>query len=231
MAKKKVDWVPHPMIQFNLWQGNLISVLTDPANALIFNIPTAKQTTLLALQNEYETKYNVAPPHGDATKSARQARNDAQKDYISGVGGLRKTVAQYVRNNDLVSDGLKIELGVKVASLSHTPASLRAEVDYPSVQVKSNSPGTVTFTFHSKDSPSTRGKEAGMHHCLIEYIIGNTAPSSPDDCIKHIEPQKSPDTLNVGMAYSGQRIYGYACWVDTRGVKHYWSPVFSCIIT
>ncbi|HEX7412768.1 MAG TPA: hypothetical protein VF411_01895, partial [Bacteroidia bacterium] len=181
MAKKRTDWVPRPQAQFHLWQGNLITVLFDPANAPIFNIPAGKETALLALKSTYETKYQAAPPFGDATKSGRRGRDDARKAYISGAGGLRKIIAQYVRHNEEVSDTLKLELGIKVASHTHTANTQRAETSYPDVQVKSNSPGTVTFIFHQMGSPKGSGKEEGMHHCLVEYMIGTTEPNSPDD--------------------------------------------------
>lgn len=234
MKTKRKDWVPAPMVQFDLWQANFMTVLQVAANLVLIGMPTAALNALLALQTAYASAYSAAPPHGNTTKSARKARNDARKAYISGPGGIRKTVAEYIRHNSKVTNELKIELGTVVADLVPTPASLRAAVDYPSVQVKSNSPGTVTFTIHDKDSPKSTGKPANIHHALIDYIIQPLAtplPTSPDMCTKHFEPQKSPVTLNVGMANSGLRFCGFACWVDTKGVLHYFSPVFSCIIT
>ena len=235
--KKYTDWVPHPMVQFDLWQANFMTVLQIVANLTLIGIPTGANSqlaALLALQATYASAYAAAPPHGNATKSARKTRNDARKAYISGVGGIRKTVAEYIRNNSAITNALKIELGVIVATLAHTPSTLRAEVDYPNVQVKSNSPGTVTFTIHDKDSPKSTGKPADIHHALIDYIIQAAnlpLPASPDACNKHFEPQKMITTLNVGMASSGMRLCGFACWVDTKGVLHYFGPVFSCIIT
>ena len=234
MKTKRKDWVPRPMVQFDLWQANFMTVLQIAANLVLIGMPTAALNALLALQTSYATAYAAAPPHGNATKSARKTRNDARKAYISGAGGIRKTVAEYIRNNSAVSNALKIELGILVAALTSTPATLRAAVDYPNVQLKSNSPGTVTFTIHDKDSPKSNGKPSDIHHCLIDYIIQPLAaalPTSPDGCNKHFEPQKSPVTLNVGMASSGMRLCGFACWVDTKGVLHYFGPVFSCIIT
>lgn len=237
MAKKKTIWPPKPMVQFDLWQHNFITVLQIPVNLALIGIPTgtgSPMAALLALQATYNTAYAAAPPHGNATKSARTTRNDARKAYISGVGGIRKTVAEYIRNNTKVSNALKIELGIIVAALTNSPSTLRAEVDYPNVQVKSNSPGTVTFTIHDKDSPKSTGKPADIHHCLIDYIIQPLAtalPTNPDVTNKHFEPQKVITTLNVGMANSGLRLCGFGCWVDGKGVLHYFGPVFNCIIT
>jgi hypothetical protein len=80
----------------------------------------------------------------------------------------------------------------------------------------------------------SRGIPAGMHHCLIQYIItaaNAAAPTGEDACNKHIEAQKSPFTKDVSRQLSGQKLWGFAAWVDTRGVIHSWSPMFSCIIT
>jgi len=65
-------------------------------------------TTLTGLQTTYEAKYAAAPPHGKGSKSANTARKVAKKAYESGPGGIRKTVAQYIRGNGAVSDELKI---------------------------------------------------------------------------------------------------------------------------
>lgn len=103
----------------------------------------------------------------------------------------------------------------------------RTAPEYPDIKVKSNSPGTVTFTYPS-------GIPAGMHHLLVQYIVQAptvAAPASPDACNKHIEIQKSPYTKDLTMLNSGQKLWGFAAWVDTRGVIHNWCPVFSCIIT
>jgi hypothetical protein len=234
MKAKKTPWVPKPMVQFDLWQANFMTVLQIAANMALIGMPTAALNALLALQATYATAYAAAPPHGNATKSGRKTRNDARIAYISGAGGIRKTVAEYIRNNSAVSNALKIQLGLVAPALTNSPTTLRAEVDYPNVQVKSNSPGTVTFTIHDKDSPKSTGKPDNIHHALVEYIIQAAnlpLPTSPDGCNKHFEPQKMITTLNVGMANSGMRLCGFACWVDTKGVLHYFGPVFSCIIT
>ena len=109
----------------------------------------------------------------------------------------------------------------------------REMADYPSVAAKSNSPGTVTFTFGEMGSKS-HGIPAGMHHCLIQYITtaaNGTAPTGEDACTKHVEAQKSPYTKDLTRELSGQKLWGFAAWSIPRGVIHAWSPVFSCIIT
>src|SRR5271163_858001 len=111
MKPKKKDWVPAPMVQFDLWQANFMTILQIAANLVLIGIPTGANSqlaALLALQATYATAYAAAPPHGNATKSARKTRNDARKAYISGVGGIRKTVAEYIRNNSAVTNALKI---------------------------------------------------------------------------------------------------------------------------
>jgi hypothetical protein len=235
--KKPHDYIPQPMVQFDLWQNNFMTVLQIPVNLALIGIPTGTGSplaALLALQATYATSYLAAPPHGNATKSARTTRNDDRKLYKSGPGGIRKTVAEYIRSNTKVTNALKIELGLLAPAGTHTITTLRAEVDYPNIQVKSNSPGTVTFTIHDKDSPKSTGKPDNIHHALVEYIVQLASlplPTNPDACNKHFEPQKMLTTLNVGMASSSMRLCGFGCWVDDRGVLHYFGPVFNCIIT
>jgi hypothetical protein len=223
--KKIVDYIPNPELTFFLWEGNFITVAG--ANLAILGIPAAKWNILTALQTTYQNAYVLAPPHGDHKKSDVKARNDARKAFESGPGGIRKTVAQYIAKNDAVTAKLKVQLGLHVADTTLTMA--RTAGDCPDVQVKSNTPGTMTFIFKEAGNPKGRGKEAGMHHSLIQFSMGEPAPATADDCIKHIEPQRSPHTETVGN--SGKRLYGFACWVDTRGKKGPWGTIFSAIIT
>ncbi|MHB8261830.1 MAG: hypothetical protein ACYDCN_13525 [Bacteroidia bacterium] len=232
-VKKKKDWIPVPMVQFHLWQGNLISVLFDPINSSIIIIPAGKKTALLALQTTYTNAYNLAPPHGEATKSQRTARNTARKAFVSGPGGIRKIIAAYVRKNEDVSDALKILLGIKVADLILTPNTQRAGIDYPIITAKSLSPGTGTFTFHEESSSTGRGK-GGWHHVLVDYVIqppNSKLPGSSDDCNKHVEMQRSPETKDLGQKNKGMEFCGIPCWVDSVGVKGPPGPVITFIIT
>jgi hypothetical protein len=154
---------------------------------------------------------------------------------------IRQITSQYIRNNDALSDYQKELIGLPITATTgtgtHTTTTsiiARTAPDYPAISAKSNSVGTVTFTFHELDSPKSRGIPAGMHHCLIQYIITAAtaaAPTGEDVCTKHVEAQKSPFTVDLTRETSGQKLWGFAAWVDTRGVIHTWSPVFSCIIT
>lgn len=234
MAKKYRDWIPEPELQFHLWQGTFMTEIQDPVINPLTGIPTAKLDVLLDLQAAYEAAFAAAPPHAYNGKLLNKARSDARKAYISGPGGIRKIAAQYLRHNEELSLLQKIQIGIKVAKETYTQTSLRADTNYSDVTVKSSTPGTVTFTFHGQGTSPSRGKEAGMHHCLVEYVIlplGQPPPASPDDCTKHVEMQKSPYTKDVTMINSGMRLWGFAAWVDTRGVQHAWSAVFGCVIT
>ena len=222
---KKRDYIPEAEVQFFLWQGSFMTVAG--ANLTLLGIPTAKWTTLMTLQAIYQTAYAVAPPHGDHKKSDVTARNVARKNYESGTGGIRKTVAQYIAHNDAVSAQLKVQLGLHVPDAILT--GVRIAGDVPDIQLKSKSPGMMTFIFKQAGNPKSRGKEAGMHHCLIQFNTGEPAPATADNCIKHLELQRSPHTETVGN--SQMRLYGFACWVDTRGQKGPWSSIFSAVIT
>lgn len=239
--KKNIDWIPKQQLRFNLWQKTFMNEIQDPVIAPLTGIPSVKLTALLALQTAYQNAFANAPPHTHAGHPFIAARNEARKAYIDGPNGIRKIGAQYLRHNDALSTQQKIDIGIlsgsKTGTITHSvhgENTARTVADYPAIQVKSNSVGTVTFTFHETGSPISRGKEAGMHHCLIQYIILATTappPAGEDACPKHIEAQRSPFTKDVTRENSGLRLWGFAAWVDTRGVIHAWSPPFSCIIT
>lgn len=232
--KKKADWLPIQLLRFWLWQSTFMTEIQDSVIGPLTGIPTgtgSKLANLLLLQSAYVTAYNNAPPHSGADKLLIKARNDASKAYKKGI---RAITAQYLRHNDALSDLQKGQIGIIPPVMGgtgthSTPTEIteRMAPEFPDIKVKSNSPGTVTFTY-------LNGIPAGMHHLLVQYIIQPptvAAPASPDACTKHIEIQKSPYTKDLTMLNSGNKLWGFAAWVDTRGVIHNWCPVFSCIIT
>jgi hypothetical protein len=215
--------------------------IQDSVIGPLTGIPTgtgSKLAALLSLQSTYVAAYNLAPPHAHPGKPLITARNKAEKLYKSSI---RQITAQYIRHNDGLTDLQKELIGLPITSKTGTGAHTttnniveRTAPDYPSIEAKSNAVGTVTFTFHELGNAKSRGIPAGMHHILIQYIVtaANAAtPTGEDVCTKHIEAQKSPFTKDLTRETSGQKLWGFAAWVDTRGVIHTWSPVFSCIIT
>jgi hypothetical protein len=239
--KKKSDWVPRQLLRFNLWQETFMMGIQDPIIEPLTGIPTgtgSKMASLLALQAAYVAAYNAAPPYTYPGRSLIAGRNTAEKLFKSSI---RSITAQYIRNNDALSNYQKQVIGLPITATTgtgkHTTTTAiveRIAPEYPSIDAKSNSVGTVTFTFHELGNTKSRGIPAGMHHCLIQYIItaaNATAPTGEDVCNKHLEAQKSPFTKDVSRELSGQKLWGFAAWVDTRGVIHSWSPMFSCIIT
>ncbi len=239
--KKRVYWIPMQLLRFYLWQETFMTEIQDSVIGPLTGIPTgtgSKMEALLALQAAYMSAYNAAPPHTYPGRALITARNQAEKAFKEGI---RLITAQYIRNNDALTDYQKELIGLPITANTgtgkHTTTTAiveRIAPEYPSIDAKSNTPGTVTFTFKELGNTKSRGIPAGMHHCLIQYIItvaNAAAPTGEDACNKHIEAQKSPFTKDVSRETAGQKLWGFAAWVDTRGVIHSWSPVFSCIIT
>lgn len=227
---KQHDWVPTQLLRFNLWQGTFITEIQLTTIATILGIPATKLTAGLALQATYVSAYAAAPPHTRAGHSLIVARNDASKAFKKWI---RQITAQYIRKNDGLTNQQLIDIGVITAPTgtgTHSNSTQIVERMAPEVavvEVVSKTPGTVTFTY-------THGKPEGMHHLLVQYIVvaaNAAAPTGEDACTKHLEIQKSPYTKDLTRENSGMRLYGFAAWVDTRGVIHSWSKVFTCIIT
>src|ERR1035437_5495297 len=139
MNAKKFRWPPTKEAEFHDWEINFITVLEIPANLAAAGVPTGKMTILTGLQTTYHNKYALAPPHGRAGKPANTARKTAKKAYLSGAGGIRKIIAQYIKGNDAVSDELKAQLRLMPADHVLTANTQRSGVTIPNMQVKSNS--------------------------------------------------------------------------------------------
>src|ERR1017187_1514963 len=175
--KKKVSWIPKQLLRFWLWQATFMTEIQDAVIRPLRGIPTgtgSKMAALLSLQSAYVAAYNLAPPHMRADTKLITARNKAEKLFKSGI---RQITSQYIRSNDSLTDLQKQQIGLPITANTGTGAhSIQTSIvertapDYPAISAKSNSPGTVTFSFGELGSTS-HGVAAGFHHILIQYII------------------------------------------------------------
>src|ERR1017187_89334 len=175
--KKRPDWIPKQLLRFFLWQATFMTEIQDSVIEPLTGIPTGantKMAVLLSLQSAYVAAYGLAPPHMRPDTKLITARNKAEKLFKSSV---RQITSQYLRHNDALTDLQKQQIGLPITANTGTGTHTtttgiveRTAPDYPSISAKSNSPGTVTFSFGELGNTS-HGVAAGMHHLLIQYIV------------------------------------------------------------
>ena len=62
------------------------------------------------------------------------------------------------------------------------------------------------------------------------YFIGTAAPASAEACTLFKTMSRTPITMSFTAAQSGQRLYGFGCWVNTKDQQGPWSEMFVCVI-
>ncbi|HEX7415224.1 MAG TPA: hypothetical protein VF411_14360, partial [Bacteroidia bacterium] len=152
--KKPTDWIPIQLLRFWLWQATFMREIQDAIIGPLTGIPTganSKMAALLTLQSAYESAYALAPPHMHADKTLNTARNKASKLFKASI---RKITTQYIRGNDALTNYQKELIGLPITvhtgTGTHTTTTgivERLMADYPTIAAKSNSVGTVAFTF------------------------------------------------------------------------------------
>ena len=77
----------------------------------------SKMEALLTLQAAYMSAYNAAPPHTYPGRALITARNQAEKAFKEGI---RLITAQYIRNNDALTDYQKELIGLPITATTGT---------------------------------------------------------------------------------------------------------------
>jgi hypothetical protein len=175
--------------------------------------------------NVYAQKLEVAEEPATRTKVNVAEKNVARKTLES---HLRKSVAEYLIHNHLLSQGDLELLGLPVHKTTRTPAPVASEA--PASDVDTSVIGRITINFYEKGSPHKKAKPAGQHCVETVWIISDTPITRWDALIHSSVDTNSPLTLVFENDQRGQTIYFALRWENTRGEKGPWSEIQSAII-
>jgi hypothetical protein len=165
----KKDFIPRNEEDFNDWQENWIPKMVAKATA--WGIPDLVKDENTEAQDDWAPKYAAGKDEADPTSSQRKAKNDSRKAYIKII---RKTVKQYIANNDVVTNTDKVSLRITV------PDTIRTRVSVPDHAPK----GTVKKIDHlfqelrivDPETPTSKAKPEGVARINVYRYIGTTAP-------------------------------------------------------
>jgi len=217
------DYIPSNDAQFNIFQGNLITIVQ--ANATAWGILAADVTALVASQTTWTTPFAKASNKLNRTAADVQAKDDARRVFEK---ALRNFIRQWIANNAKVPDSERERMGVTVKSNTHTP-----------VAVPTSSPvGVVDFsvrlqhTIHIADENSvqSKAKPDGVHGCEIWTKVDGAPPKDASELTYVATTTHTPHVKNFAGADGGKPAHYWLRWVNTTGKTGPWSSTVTALV-
>lgn len=216
------DFIPSSDAEFNVWQGNLI-LLVD-TNAEAWGIPPADITALKTKQTAWVTAFNKASNKQNRSAADVRAKDDARAPFQKGI---RNFVAQWLANNNKITDSDRERMDITVRSGSRTP-----------VPVPTTTPvGTIDFSLRQQHSlyfvdSATNGKAKpeGVHGCEVWMKTGGEAPKDDSEFMYQGIDTKSPYLVSFSVSDIGKIVYYRMRWINKRGQTGPWSSTISAVV-
>ena len=216
------DFIPRPDTEFNVWQGNLITLI-DP-NVTAWGIAAADMTALKARQTTWAAAFAKASNKQNRSTADVRAKDDARTLYEK---NLRSFVAQWLANNNKVTDSDRDRMDITVKSGTRTPVAVPVSSPVGKVDFSTRQQHSI----HYVDSLSNgKAKPEGVHGCEIWMKTGSEAPKDDSDFLYQSIDTKSPYTVSFSVAEIGKLVYYRMRWINKRGQTGPWSSTISAIV-
>jgi len=216
------DFIPNADVDFNLWQGNLIS--TVDLNMVAWGIPPDEVAAIKAKQTAWTTVFMKASNRQNRSHAEVHAKNLERKPFEK---DLRKFVAQWLANNGKITAIDRDRMDITVKSETRLPVAVPfsspvGRVDYSVRQ---------QHTLHFVDSlTNAKAKPKGVHGCEVWMKAGGEVPVKESDFDYQAVVTRSPYIVSFLTPDVGKVVYYKLRWVNQRGKTGPWSTVISAIV-
>jgi hypothetical protein len=216
------DFIPNADPEFNIWQGNLIS-LVEP-NLVIWGIDADDMGALKDRQDVWTAAFIKASNKQNRSTADVRAKDDARAPYEK---DLRKFVAQWLANNSRVTDSDRDRMDLTVKSGTRTPVAIPVSSPVGKVDFSTRQQHSLQFV----DSASGgKAKPIGVHGCEVWMKTGGEPPKNDSDFTYVGIDTKSPYTVSFSAADIGKTVYYRMRWINKRGQTGPWSSTVSAIV-
>jgi len=216
------DFIPRTDAEFNLWQGNLITLVD--ANVVIWGIAKEDVDALKIKQTSWAASFAKANNRQNRSAADVRAKDDSRAPYEK---GLRKLVAQWLAYNSKVTDSDRDRMDITVKSGTHTPVAVPVSSPAGKVDFSVRQQHTIQIV----DSlAGGKAKPEGVQGCEIWIKTGGEPPKDDADFTYLGIDTKSPYIRSFSVADIGKTIYYRMRWINKRGQTGPWSSTISAIV-
>ena len=217
------DYIPKTDAEYNVWQFNLIDILSE--NATAWGIPAEVITSLKATQARWTAAYDKASNKQNRTAADVITKNEAGGDFTKEI---RDTVQQWLVRNPKVTDADRVRMGITVRSNNHTPVP--APESFPVGSVDFSVRLQHTISFYDQASAHSNAKPEGVTGCEIYLKADGEAPKSVEEMNLQGTCSASPFVVKFDATKTGKIAWYWLRWVNRKGETGPWSTVVSAMI-
>jgi hypothetical protein len=215
------DYIPDSDAEFDAWQNNFVTYLTDHKSEL--GLVAADLTPLTTAQTAWSNGYSAHVAAQAAAQSASTGK-DANRTAYEAV--LRPVVAR-LQVSATTTDAHRAGLNITIRSKARTAPGVPAT--RPVAEIDAGTPRRHVIDF--RDEGATRkAKPAGVMGAELWRAVGDAPPSDPGQCQFLALDTEAPYVADYAGPQVGKKAFYYLRWVNKKGQPGPWSDLFSATI-
>jgi hypothetical protein len=217
------DFIPGSDPEFNMWQDCLVD--NAEQNKTLWGISEDSLAKVKILQTNWLSAFSKASNKQNRTAADVTAKDDARYEYEKAI---RPFVAQWLSNNEKVTDSDRTRMGLTVKTGTHTltPVPTTSPVGTIDFSVRQQH----TIRYYDEAAAHSNAKPAGVHGCEIYMKVDGDPPKDASELIYVATCTASPYTVKFDGTKAGKTIYYWLRWVNTRGECGPWSITMSAMV-
>ena len=217
------DFIPGSDGEFNLWQDGFVK--NTELNLLPWGIPEDSLAKVKLLQTNWVSAFSKASNKQNRTAADVTAKDDARYNYEKAI---RPFVAQWLSNNDKVTDSDRTRMGltVKTGTRTPTPAPTTSPVGTIDFSVRQQH----SIRYYDEASAHSNAKPVGVHGCEIYMKVDGDVPKDASELTYVGTCTASPYTVKFDGSKAGKTVYYWLRWVNTHGESGPWSITLSAMV-
>jgi hypothetical protein len=223
MSQEIYNIPPGPHDRYD-YQRNLIEHCI--ANAIAWGIPAEKITAIEKPRSKYEYSFLVS---NNISTTSPSATSERDTDWAVLHTLLIDLLNNHIVNNTLISAADKEALNIHYTSGNSGIAS-PAPITSPIVNLIAEEASVLHVVYADSATPSVHSKPDNVAFCELRYKIGDPPPDSVRECFEQSNIARTHEAVVFTPDQRGQKIYGYARWVNKNGKFGPWTSQISGLI-
>ena len=209
------DYVPHDDDAFRTFAENFASgVSTAPS---LYMLTSGQAASIQSVTDDFVEKLAISSNQSTRTRHTIADKDDARSICES----LIRQYAMLIKDNGGISDGDKINIGVRPVNPSREP--IECPQTSPLLSILGATPGVQTLRYADTTTPDSKAKPFGASELQLFVAIATTEPAPVADARFYGKFTRNPVAVQFDESDDGKIATYYARWASVRGEVGPWS--------
>jgi len=207
------------------FQRTAYQIIPDLADA--WGIPPDIIASFTTQHNDYEAAYLLTSNIVTQNPLATAKRDSTWLLLAATLSGIYE---KYILYNDDVDDNSRASLHIHYLAGGGAGTISPAPRTTPILTLTSKQISILLGVYTDSATPLSHAKPKGAAFVDFVYKLGTPAPETPADCPERYFMSRSGTPIVFEPDQRGQKIYGFARWVNKNSKTGPWSGMISGII-